>query len=245
MEEKYYIASPFFDDASKAWVTNREVEFEGFHIPYFSPRQDGVNFHEPTLTKEERSRRIKQIFANNLKGLDSCTKMVANVNQCHGFVDIGTVWEIGYFVAKHNSGVIELLGDTLSVEYIQILINHLGAGELSVSPESRKGRVLLAYENRDRDNLQKSVALNNLKFNEVQSYQMLDNDSISASELYILTDDRPVQLILLMGFLYGSGMRYYTCSFSDYGSNIMIAASSLGHIKLPGINDDTFRTDLK
>jgi hypothetical protein len=61
----------------------------------------------------------------------------------------------------------------------------------------------------------------------------------------MLTDFWPDQMFVLAGWMYANKLPYYTASFNDFGSNVMMAASSKGHIKLPGLVDDTYREDLK
>lgn len=247
--EKVYIASPFFDEASKAWVTNRETEYEGFHIDYFSPRQDGVDFHEKTLSLQERSNRIKMIFKNNIRGLDMCNKMVANLNPCNGKIDIGTLWEIGYFMGNEcNSRRIQLFGDNFVVNKIKSLINNLSTINLTVSKKVSDTPLRIICIQEVEKDIKEALRFSDKNFKNIEGLDLykIETLELGADEsLVILTDDYPLEMYLFMGFLYAKDIDYYTCSLRGFGSNIMIAASSRGHINVPGVVlDDTYRKDL-
>jgi hypothetical protein len=59
------------------------------------------------------------------------------------------------------------------------------------------------------------------------------------------TDNFPSHIFVLAGWMFSKKLPYYTASFRNFGSNVMMAASSKGHIQFPGITDDTYREDLK
>lgn len=247
--EKVYIASPFFDETSKAWVTNRENEYEGFKIDYFSPRQDGVDFHEKTLSLQERSNRIKMIFKNNIKGLDMCNKMVANLNPCNGKIDIGTLWEIGYFMGNEcNSRSIQIFGDNFVVNRIKSLISNLSTIKITRNKKSLDTPLRVVCIPEVENDVRKAVKFSDRIFRNIESldlYTIKTWEVEAVESLVILTDDYPLEMYLFMGFLYAKDIDYYTCSLRGFGSNIMIAASSQGHINIPGVVlDDTYRKDL-
>lgn len=247
--EKVYIASPFFDEASKTWVTNRETEYEGFHIDYFSPRQDGVDFHEKTLSLHERSNRIKMIFKNNIKGLDMCNKMVANFNPCNGKIDIGTLWEVGYFIGRGgNYRSIELFGDDFVINKIIALTNNLSAIKITRNKKCLDTQLRLICIPEVEEYVKKALKFSDKTFQNIESlnlYTIKTWEIEDEESLVILTDDYPLEMYLFMGFLYAKGIDYYTCSLRCFGSNVMIAASSKGHINIPGVVlDDTYRKDL-
>lgn len=247
--EKVYIASPFFDEASKVWVKNRETEYEGFHIDYFSPRQDGVDFHEKTLSLQERSSRIKMIFKNNIKGLDMCNEMVVNLNPCNGKIDIGTLWEIGYFAGREcNSRSIRLFGDDFVVNKIMALINNLSNIKIKRSKKSSDTPLRVVCIPEVEEDVRKALKFSDRTFKNIEGLNLYTAKTweVEAEEsIVILTDNYPLEMYLFMGFLYAKGIDYYTCSLRGFGSNIMIAASSKGHINIPGVVlDDTYRKDL-
>lgn len=252
---EYYIASPFFDERSKNWVTAKEKEFEGFRIPFFSPRQDGVNFNEEGLTPELRSERIKAIFLNNVRNLDVCTKICVNLLPCNGRLDIGTLWELGYFIAKHGNPFRKRSQNTLAVsEDLKDLIFNIcstlanlnsSVGKLAKAKDKEK--FVLLYKNASATKITDSLALMNFShISPIEINSVIGNFSPQLERKYIfLIDEFPFQLFILMGWMYANELPYYTASFKGYGSNVMIAASSEGHIQLPGLVDETYKTDLK
>lgn len=246
---RYYIASPFFDEASQNWVKAKEDEFKGFGIPFFSPRQDGVNFHEQGLTPRLRSERIKGIFRNNIVQLDSCDKIVCNLNFCKGRVDIGTLFELGYFVGNTNSNPFQ--DSQCFIDGDQAVLNEArricGELKITVTEEVNNNSVIWYSELQDFSLIEESITFWNLEHIDVQSV----TESISRARLelskdnnIILLDDFPTETIILLGWLHSKGIPYYTCSFRGFGSNVMIAASSKGHMQIPAFVDDTYRENL-
>lgn len=237
---KIYIASPFFDEFSRNWVSIKEEEFAGVKYPFFSPRQDGLDFNKSNdkpLKGKLRSDRIKLIFANNVRHLDECDQIVCNLYPCNGEMDLGTLWELGYFVAKHG------------VPDFSIIYNQLYA------PNSLKGLILdyiKELNNSDIESYDLLVESDRyvVKYSSTEESELYDKfvkKLMKANNVHYaeITDDFPWKTIIKLGYLYAMGYEYMTISFKGYGSNIMIAASSKGHISLPGVVDDTFRENLK
>lgn len=246
---KYYIASPFFDEASQNWVKAKEDEFKGFGTSFFSPRQDGVNFHEPELTPKLRSERIKGIFRNNIHQLDSCDKIVCNLNFCKGRVDIGTLFELGYFVGNTNLNPFQ--DSQCFIDGNQSILNEAGeiCGKLrsAVTEEVNNYSVIWYSKVQDYSMIEESLTFLNLIHIDVKSV----TESISSGKIelskdnnVILLDDFPTETIILLGWMYAKGIPYFTCSFRGFGSNVMIAASSKGHMQIPAFVDDTYRENL-
>lgn len=88
MENKIYIASPFFNDQQNAEVDMLEFTLEELDVEYFSPRLHNL------LTAEDLLDPIKRRagFNNNLSAIDGSTLLIANIEG----MDKGTFIEIGY-----------------------------------------------------------------------------------------------------------------------------------------------------
>lgn len=241
-----YIASAFFDDRSKEWVSAKEQEFDGMRIPYFSPRQDGINFRE--LTGDLRSERIKAIFKNNVRNLTTCKSIVVNLTPCNGRLDLGTLWEYGYWIGAHGPLKLDDFEsyDALAIDQnLKSLVLDIEERLSTLSPCTDESKILL-HRSQDAKRISDSIDISNLDLRPVDiGSTLLNASSITTKGKNIfLIDDLPFQMFILMGWMYAKKIPYYTATFRDYGSNVMIAASSKGHIKLSGLVDDTYREDL-
>lgn len=254
-DPEVYIASPFFDETSKTWVTAKEKELEGFRIPFFSPRQDGVNFNEEGLTPELRSERIKAIFSNNVRRLKECTRISCNLTPCNGKIDLGTLWELGFFIGYHEKNPFSKensLDNTLAVsEDLRDLIISICDSLVGISVNDgafdKEELPVLFFKNASVSKVENSIKLANLNFKPEEVATTISSvKAVDKKQSYtFLIDDYPFQLFMLMGWLYAKGVSYTTASFKGYGSNVMIAASSEGHINLPGLVDGTYSNNLK
>lgn len=237
-EPLVYIASPFFDDKSKEWVSEKENEFDTLKIPYFSPRQDSIDFNK--VSTELRSERIKSIFKSNVRKLKQCKHIAVNLTHCNGKLDIGTLWELGFFVGTH--GYIDFDNDeynTLlcSTELRDIIIEIIS--NLSVINITRKVDKVLITKVPLIHRIQNSLDFINSNFTIINLSTTFGKELEVGNRTVVLVDDYPIQSFILMGYLYANNIPYHTTSFKGYGSNVMIAASSQGHIQLPGIYDET------
>lgn len=243
---KVYIASPFFDDASKAWVTAKEEEFSGIKFQFFSPRQDGLNFN--AVKGKLRSDRIKLIFFNNVRQLDECDHLCINLQPCNGKIDIGTLWEFGYFIGKHGMPDFSDPCNQLYaqpelynafVDYAVTLADH---NSPFFSDPKVPYFILPNVPNKLMEFFMKGTNKGEeVEWSLVNEYQF----NVKSSELYVCTDDFNWKTIMLLGWFYAHRIPYITVSFQNYGSNVMIAASSVAHISFSGMVDDTFRTNLE
>lgn len=245
-----YIASPFFDEDSKTWVGMKEEEFKGMKVPYFSPREDGINFHA-VKNVNLRSERIKAIFKNNVRNLDKCEHISINLNPCKGLVDIGTLWELGYFLGKHGDphfdtdeySTITGSGEVLAL--VEFWIKNLVSLEVP-DITGKKDKKFIT----NSVNLEKAKAtfeLTDMNYDIIELNPTLQNiySEYFTKNVVLHTDDFPSHIFVLAGWMFAKKLPYYTASFRDFGSNVMMAASSKGHIRLPGVTDDTYREDLK
>lgn len=87
---KAYIAAPFFSYDQKEVVKSIEGLLDEYFIDYYSPMRDGVL---KEMSKEERAKRMEEIYNKNLHELLNCDLVVAVIDD----YDTGTVFEIGYF----------------------------------------------------------------------------------------------------------------------------------------------------
>jgi len=240
MPGKVYIASPFFDDASKDWVTKKEEDFKGIKYSYFSPREDGLNFSE--VKGQLRSDRIKLIFYNNYRQLQECDHICCNLMPCKGSMDIGTLWELGCFIGLHG---LPDWSDSINQFYA---VRDFKDDILYYCKELNGLQELNPINNTQTCYIRSAKELTYTQLEQIKVFNSgitpCSNDIYCSNPTYIVTDDFPWRLVMYMGYLYSKGIPYYTVSFKNYGSNIMIAASSKGHISLPGIVDDTYRDAL-
>lgn len=241
-----YIASPFFDEQSKEYVSCKENEFEGMGIPFFSPRMDGINFNE--VSGQLRSERIQAIFKNNVRNLKKCKHICVNLLPCTGKIDIGTLWELGYFLGLNGDIDFEddeyntLLATPETKDLVLEIIKNLK----SVTLEPFGTGKILYTRGISKERVETSLELIDAKYEVREVSSTMSNLVINQeAKQVVLTDEFPMQIFILLGFMYAKGVKYYTASFKGYGSNIMVAASSKGHIQLPGLVDDTYRENLK
>ena len=87
---KVYIASPFFNKSQLNTVKEIEKALDFAGIDYFSPRSEGILLD---MTDEEREKAFKGIYNSNVKNMNECNIMVANIDDR----DLGTAYEIGWF----------------------------------------------------------------------------------------------------------------------------------------------------
>lgn len=239
---RYYIASPFFDDFSKSWVESKEEEFKGFNIPFFSPRQDGVNFNKEGLTPELRAHRIRGIFNNNIKELENCTNIVCNLNYCRGKIDIGTLFELGYFVGMSQTVVTDKNNFIDCPKEFKVQLERFVDNLCYFKPVKENGTILNISQHHERSLIDETLKFWGLD-SRISVYVIEDRICYGDRTLFLL-DDFHYILILSMGLFYQRQIPFYTCSFRGFGSNVMIAASSKGHIQIPGFVDDTYKRDL-
>ena len=86
---KAYVAGPLFDEGERWYIekVDRLVADAGFVT--FLPHRDNP-------PKDEHN--VRAIFENDMRGIDECDVVVANLNGV--ITDDGTAWELGYAYAK-------------------------------------------------------------------------------------------------------------------------------------------------
>ena len=240
-----YIASPFFDEPSKMWVSAKEEEFEGMRIPFFSPRQDGINFN--AVEGDVRAERITAIFKNNVRNLDKCEHITIYLKPCNGKLDIGTLWELGYFIGRHFNdpeNPLDFENDEFNTiaasPEIKDLVKQWCKNLPGLNLNTQFHGKTLLIKNISIERVKESLETIDANY-EVYEISSILKDVTIDGKAYFLIDEWPIQSFVLMGYLFAKGVPYRTISFKGYGSNVMIAASSKGHAQLPGLNDDRYR----
>jgi nucleoside 2-deoxyribosyltransferase len=86
---RVYVAGPLFDEGERWWIEQVEalVAEQGFVT--FLPHRDNP-------PKDQYN--VRQIFENDLRGVDQCDVVVASLNGVT--TDDGTAWELGYAYAR-------------------------------------------------------------------------------------------------------------------------------------------------
>lgn len=224
---KIYIASPFFNPAQSEWVDQKEKSFDSEGVNYFSPRKLGISI--PREMGPERVQAIKDIFRHDVEEIDKCTEMIANLNSYNGKIDIGTLWEVGYYVATKCT--LEGLIIETDEPTLQNFVERLLDLEVHVSSLSEPSVIVDRSKIEDRD-------ITTLRFYRLGCTHIEDLFNQTYGNYTFLIDDYPPKIFILIGFFYGRGLPFTTVSFKDYGSNVMIAASSKGHMKLPSFKDE-------
>lgn len=243
---KVYIASGWFNESDKSFVEEMEKSLKGSMKDYYSPRDYVISLDPKNPL---RSKNCHLILELNKRMLDECDEIWVNAKNPKK--DIGTMWELGYSIAKANNSkmIIELFTDDSElIRAVQLL--------KSVNFESLRNTVIIdEYDHKyiiswnNCENFELLSSIFNLKAEEFKADNYKSMNEILRILIrnkyrFFLTDNHPFQLFILMGYLYYFNIPYYTASMMGYGSNVMIAASSKGHLNLPGIVDFT-KTQLK
>ena len=265
---KVYIAGPLFNDEQIAVIEKIENTLVERGYNFFSPRSIGKFDREPSMTSEFDK---VSIVERNKEELLNSNRMVAILSRDpQGNFDIGTLWEMGYFMSrlisdntsawtpntlmnryiypvydpKDKDVVVELYG------YLLTLVNMVRDSYIGMDSgvPSQKTTNLFAFNNLsdpDYDKIRRSTDLN---FNIIDlakqsSFKWTENTTV-------LIDDRPSLLFILLGMMTGiiednTGIRWSigTASLKGYGSNIMIAHSTDYHIQIDVSGDVAVITD--
>lgn len=260
---KVYLASPIFTREQLDLVERLENKAREMRYELFSPRwlgmfERGTDFQDPET---------KMIVDQNLNYLNDSDKLIAVVYSSErGGRDMGTLWEIGAFIAHNYYNV----GNFYLVDYRDI-INRLLKSHIFLvgTKEDRKvmeDKILIAFRLFMKimslnDQIPangklspRSLLIDRTKITTDQHDVIDIDDPIIPSwlfkEINICIDDRPEELILLIGMLTNSDMKQYgriinTYTRKGYGSNIMILNSVDNHYLLETIGDDIKMTPLE
>lgn len=250
LKDPIYLASGFFTDQQRETLTEFETLLGKQGKNFYSPRNHSVNFAD----SKNKAAVIEEIFNSNVENIDESTSAHFFLDTSNrGQYDIGTVWELGYAVGSYM-----LAGKNLT----KLKLHLANDGTEWVFEQIKENLEKISFELAVPavDQLDKSASMlickdnavgvadtietlgYNMSFYNVNSlladYAKLAKAIKSSKSPVVLIDNNPYQSIALMGMLYAHGIAYRTASIKGYGSNVMIAASSKGHIQLPGFYDE-------
>lgn len=243
MKDKVYIASGFFtpEALNKVIATEEGLGKEG--IDFFSPRTVTADL---SPNNPDREKNAKMLFDKDLEEIHNCNKMHAILDESY---DQGTLFEIGYFFGltlMNKDYIIDNLEIEAEGEVMEVMTDMLDNLEQSRSEFLRFNRVQMPanflgepsgiFIHNGNNKVKFILNLFKMNTSNVGNVKKIFNAMIEDNCMPIfVTDDRPVGIMLLMGCFKALGINYCTASTMNYGSNIMIASSSLGHINLPSI----------
>lgn len=237
---RHYIASGFFDENQLKMVMDLEKELTEKSDEFFSPR---------TITKDlspsnpNRKEAVMEIFKIDTIEIDKSDQIDIILDSK---MDIGVLFEFGYAIGKllrDENIVINIHHDN---GFAQDFLNQF----MDFIPKLHYvWKSLRSYFNETEPyslvspNITTVINLHNNPwipdfegkiFPEVNAVSSLHDilETCTKGMPIIVIDDYPPQSFVLMGILYKLGVKYYTASAKGYGSNVMIAASSQGHVKL-------------
>jgi len=202
---KFYIASPLFTPDQIKLIDKYESEIKRLDYEYFSPRSIGSKYNFKGTDVGIKKLQILDIFHKNISNMAECTNMIAITK----VFDIGTLFEIGFFLASRRGNLL-IVEDECGIQDLMPKVNFL----------IEKSEKLVQGKLDDIDGV-----------NSIQSFEGVENLFLSKKLNVISIDDRPAINFILMGILHFFQIPFITYSEKDYGSNIMISAISRGHLK--------------
>ena len=245
----YYIASGFFTPEALQVVKDQESFYDEEGITYFSPRSITMDL-SPNNPDREKNAGI--LFNKDLEMIHACNSIHVILDES---ADKGTLFELGYASARKIEDTkywIEMHGVDGKLNEISAIAEKfmLEMTEIKYSPELLRNGIINSQNKflliTGSDFYEKTNMIVNLYRMNAEVVKMVRGEFYSILNFIrvgfipvIVTDEnqgsRPIQLYMLMGFLKYYGIKFYTASVSDYGSNIMIASATQGHINLPSI----------
>lgn len=232
-----YIASGFFNPEQLEKVKSVEKELDESGLTYFSPRSFVMDL---SPSNPDREKNAKILFDKDIEMIEKVKKMHIILDES---LDIGTLFELGYSIGKILMGEVPRdfihldISDEDTRELIDYTIEGLLNEELTnlLTTEESEWEYIVPASLEDEFNSTVDTFSMNIDW-----MVMGDNLHSNFSELIqdgntpiFITDDHPKESFILMGLLRKLGIKFYTASLNNYGSNIMIASSSEGHITLP------------
>lgn len=244
----YYIASGFFTPESLQVVKDQESFYDEEGIKYFSPRSITMDL---SPNNPDREKNAKILFNKDLEMIHVCDHMHAIIDKS---LDKGTLFEVGYMTAlilrgEKDPESLEFHYEDIDNQFIREFTDSLLALWFSEDQYKKmaggrfKSSVFVADSNHISD-LEFIINLYNMAAIAMPISSNIDPESImeqinAGKQPIIVTDEikgqRCMELYILMGFLKGLDIPFYTASIREYGSNIMIASSTQGHLNLPAI----------
>ena len=208
----YYLASGFFNESQVKTVEKFEELRGQNNLAIISPREFSKESKLNMGVKDPIIRDLyaKEIFKRNVDDINSSTHLLCNLSQPY---DIGTIWEVGYFIGTHMGGnystsILPIDGDASDLyKWIHTV------PKILENP-------MTSYETRTFfiDDFDSAITA-------LKRVQTLGNKYV------ICIDDRKFDCILCIGLLYALVPvdQIFTYSEKKYGSNVMIAESIANH----------------
>lgn len=246
LERPVYIASGFFNESQNAILTELEQLLEAQGINFISPRREGVVNKDSPM----RSTLMGEIFDQNIRNIKESGKCYFLLDRTMGGTyDMGTLFELGYALTNYFYDETKNVND---------LIFYTSSEESKETFEEIKENIIYALETlKSECKYEVGTKVVNLVYKDNASQlsatvDFLYKDKLTPSKLesllgnvkkfiqgdnLLLIDNRPYQISILAGVLYGTKTKFRTCSFKGFESNIMISKAAEGHINLPGFYD--------
>lgn len=227
---KVYIASPIFSESDNDQVTKIERKLTERGITYFSPRDIGKferDHNNPIYHLDKAT-----IVHRNIEELEDADRLVVNFKKDEkGNYDMGTLFELGYFVGKqglmrrndYRNGNKEVIGKYINEflypvfepgdypiveECIEFLINLSSKYNWVTTEESGKH----FYDGHDAERTTALYHAGNMEYiPEISGVEVIDITEIGGEEAEFVPadtcivniDDRSIFCTLLIGFLAG------------------------------------------
>lgn len=212
----YYIASPFFSKDQINSIRDIEDGLDAVRKNYHSPRKSGAIL-DKNASVEVRRVQAKAIFQSNISEMDKADQMIAIVDT----FDIGTLFEVGYFIGSFISD--ENGGQKIRSISEKLTLHNPSDKFLKSFKSILATKIKPKNGGKEYDT---KITTNDIPF-------VATLDTVH----FLCIDDRPADIFMLMGVLYACNIPFYTYSVQGYGSNVMIAAASVGHYQLQAETD--------
>lgn len=235
---KHYIASGFFDENQMNQVIAVENELDSKGEQYFSPRSITMDL---SPNNPDRIANILKIFEVDTKEIDNADVIDIILDKKN---DIGTLFELGYAIGKQILHEPICIREVLHHQAFDYIPTDSGFRDFDSTEWTKEKSILSKYlvkpyssdEMEDLSNYPVGISSRYGYYPENfrALTQLILNAMIVDSTPVFLVDDYPIVNFIAMGVLHKLGIPFYTTSLKGYGSNVMIAASSIGHIESDG-----------
>lgn len=256
---KVYVAGPWFTPHAEKTLTIMEnMATLSKKVKAYRPRLDGIKlkpgeFHDPKLRQD--------IFEDNVKNIDTCDFVVANLDSRDGVMDTGTLWEIGYAVSKDKKVYVydpaEKSSESLRGLYANVtgeIRGQIELGRFFEDPEAfhleycgyEYGRLdirrvlLVTPHGKSEEYTDIAVILNDIFHSNFVWANGHDSARFGDEYDFMLydtdlvvavIDDKDPIVSYTMGYAYNKDIPVVTYTNYDYDVNIMLLCSIVKHVK--------------
>ena len=250
---KIYSAGPWFTERQAAILDKVEgmLSSKKNISPYF-PRKDGVKL--PSNQKHDTELRFR-VFRDNVTHIDEADFVLADLDAGDSYSDTGTLWEVGYAMARDIpvigydfsgkakerygsilNGLVDLLTD---YEDLNTVLDTLSAEptELEESTRARSKVLFVGAGNKEVDEKiatyisESGSSLRWVTNDHVNVYSRIDEIFDGVDYMIAVIDDRKPLVSWMIGQAYVRGIPVITYSDKDYGVNIMLLCALLTHLR--------------